>query len=181
MAEPLRILYNAGMNVYLDVIQQMAQSMRNLLAVMAKAEEHAARLKFDHENYLGLRFYPNMLPFSAQLRILCDISKFAAAYLSEKTPPVHDDNEKTWSDYKARLASAIAYLENFKAEDFALAADVKVSPKNFNGKYMTGHDYLICRQTPNFYFHAVTAYDLLRHAGVEVGKTDYLGRLPMRD
>lgn len=160
---------------------QMAQTMRNLQTVMGKAEEHAARLKFDNDNYTGLRFYPNMLPFSAQIRILCDASKFAAAYLAEKTPPVNDDSEKTWADYKARLASAVAYLETFKAEDFARAADVKVSPKSFNGKHMTGHDYLIRRQTPNFYFHVVTAYDLLRHAGVEVGKTDYLGPLPMRD
>ncbi|HNE20195.1 MAG TPA: DUF1993 domain-containing protein [Turneriella sp.] len=169
------------MNIYFDIIKQMAQSMRNLQAIMGKAEEHAARLKFEPDNYLGLRFFPNMLPFSAQIRILCDISKFAAAYLAEKTPPVHEDNEKTWSDYKARLGLAIAHLETYKAEDFANAADVKVSPKNFNGKYMTGHDYLICRQTPNFYFHLVTAYDLLREAGVEVGKTDYLGPLPLRD
>lgn len=173
------IMYLAEVNIYYDILSQMAQSMRNLQAVMAKAEDHAVRLKFDVENYLALRFYPNMLPFSAQVRILCDISKFAAAYLSEKTPPVHDDSEKTWADYKARLASAIEYLETFKPEDFSHAAQVKVSPKNFNGKYMTGHDYLVRRQTPNFYFHVVTAYDLLRHAGVEVGKADYLGPLPM--
>lgn len=169
------------MNIYFDIISQMAQTMRNLQAILVKAEEHAARLKFEPENYLTLRLFPNMLPFSAQIRILTDASKFAAAYLSGQTPPVTEDNEKTWADYKSRLATAIGYIETFKPERFANAADVKVSLKSFNGKYMTGHDFLICRQSPNFHFHVVTAYNLLRQSGVEVGKGDYLGALPLKD
>jgi hypothetical protein len=94
----------------------MAQTMRNLQAILVKAEEHAARLKFEPENYLTLRLFPNMLPFSAQIRILTDASKFAAAYLSGQTPPVTEDNEKTWADYKSRLATAIGYIETFKPE-----------------------------------------------------------------
>jgi uncharacterized protein len=169
------------MNVYFSIIQQMAQSLRNLQKIISKAEVHATEKKFEADVYLALRLYPNMLPFSAQIRIMCDTSKFAAAFLAGKTPPSHDDTEKTFAEFKQRLQLAIEYLETFKESDFSGAAETKVSPKSFNGKHMTGHDYLICRQIPNFHFHLVTAYDILRQAGVEIGKTDYLGVLPLRD
>ena len=169
------------MNFYHETVLQMRNSLTNLLHFIAKAEEHAAALKFEPDVYLGLRLYPNMLPFSAQLRIACDISKFAAAYLTGQTPPVHEDTEKTFAEYKERINKVIAYLGTFQASDFAGAADIKVSPASFKGKHMTGHDYLVRRQVPNFYFHIVTAYDLLRQAGVPIGKTDYLGELPLRD
>ncbi len=159
----------------------MRHSLTNLQKFIVKAEEHAAAQKFEVDVYLGLRLFPNMLPFSAQLRIACDTSKFAAAFLTGKTPPVHEDNEKTLGEYKARLQNVIDYLGSFSEADFAGAAERKVSPPSFKGKHMTGHDYLVRRQVPNFYFHVVTAYDLLRHAGVSIGKTDYLGDLPLRE
>ena len=169
------------MNFYHETILQMRHSLSNLQKFIVRAEEHAATLKFEPENYLGMRLYPNMLPFSAQLRIAGDTAKFAAAYLAGKTPPVHEDNEKTLAEYKARLANVIDYLGSFNAADFEGAAKRKVSPASFKGKHMTGHDYLVRRQVPNFYFHVVTAYDLLRHGGVSIGKADYLGELPLRD
>lgn len=169
------------MNFYHETIVQMRHSLLNLQKFIARAEEHAVALKFEPDVYLALRLYPNMLPFSAQIRIACDTSKFAAAFLAGKTPPVHEDNEKTLADYKGRLQNVIDYLGSFSEADFAAAADRKVSPPSFKGKHMTGHDYLVRRQVPNFYFHIVTAYDLLRHAGVQIGKTDYLGELPLRD
>lgn len=169
------------MNFYHDTILQMRNSLKNLLHFISKGEEHAAALKFEPDVYLGMRLYPNMLPFSAQLRIACDASKFTAAYLTGQTPPVHEDIEKTIPEYKDRLNKVIAYLDSFKEADFAGAADIKVSPASFKGKYMTGHDYLVRRQVPNFYFHIVTAYDILRQAGVPIGKADYLGELPMRE
>jgi len=169
------------MNFYHETILQMRNSLINLQSFIARAEEHATALKFDPDNYLAMRLFPNMLPFSAQLRIACDISKFAAAYLSGKTPPVHEDTEKTLVEYKERIQKVIDYLATFSEADFADAATRQVSPANFKGKYMTGHDYLVRRQVPNFYFHIVTAYDLLRHGGVPLGKTDFLGELPMRE
>lgn len=169
------------MKIYLEIIQQMSASLRNLQAIMAKAEEHAIQQKFENDVYLSLRLYPNMLPFSAQIRILCDITKFTAAGLAGKTPPTHDDSEKTWNEFKVRLESAIAYLGTFSEADFAGAAERRITSKFFNGKHMLGHDYIIRRQFPNFYFHVVTAYDILRHNGVPVGKSDFLGALPLFD
>lgn len=169
------------MNIYFEIIQQMSQSMKNLDTIMDKAEEHATLQKFENDVYLTLRLYPNMLPLSAQIRILCDITKFAAAGLSGKTAPTHDDSEKTWAEFRARLRSAIEYLATFTDADFAGAAERKISSKFFNGKHMLGHDYIIRRQFPNFYFHVVTAYDILRHNGVPVGKSDFLGVLPLYD
>lgn len=169
------------MNIYFEIIQQMARGLQTLQTVMAKAEEHAARENFETDVYLALRLYPNMLPLSAQFRIACDITKFAAAGLTGMTPPVHDDSEKTWADFKKRIQSAIDYLSTFQEAEFDQAADKKITSRFFNGKHMSGHDYLIRRQFPNFYFHVTTAYDILRHNGVPVGKNDFLGQMPFVD
>ena len=169
------------MNFYFATIQQMAGSLKNLLEILKKTEEHTKTSNYSADNFLGMRMFPNMLPFSAQIRIACDSAKNAAAYLTRQVPPVHEDNEQIWSDFKDRLLKTINYLESFKESDFEQADNIKIDLKQFNGKYMNGHDYLICRQVPNFYFHVVTAYNLLRMGGVDIGKSDYLGNLPMRD
>ena len=165
-----------------DVVRQFARTLRNLDAILGKAEAHAEARKFNPDNYLGLRLFPDMLPFTAQIRIACDVAKFVAARASGQAPPQHADDEKTWAEVRGRIAKVLAYLDAFGEADFAGAqADTLVPVPNPPGKVMRLTDYILTRQIPNFYFHVSTAYGLLRAGGVEIGKVDYLGALDLLD
>jgi hypothetical protein len=129
-------------------------------------------------NFLQQRLFPDMLPFVAQIRIACDSAKTSAALLSGKEPPKHEDNETTFPELRARIAKVLAYLDTFTASDFEkTTAQTLIKLPNRPGKALQAEEYLMARQLPNFYFHVTTAYDLLRHGGVELGKSDYLGQL----
>jgi hypothetical protein len=123
-----------------------------------------------------------MLSFATQIRIACDAAKTTAAALAGKEPPRHEDNEKTFEELRARVGKCLAYLETFTAADFEKTTPktvIKVtSPK---GKALYAEEYLLGRQLPNFFFHVTTAYNLLRHGGVELGKMDYLGAFNLID
>jgi hypothetical protein len=158
-------------------IRQLARSLKNLDAILEKAIRHAEARKFDVNNFCSSRLYPDMLPFVAQVRIACDTAKAAAANLSGKEAPKHEDTETTMEQLRGRIARCLAYLDTFTPADFELAASRQVKLPNRPGKALAADEYLFARQIPNFYFHMVTAYDLLRHGGVEIGKADYLGTL----
>jgi hypothetical protein len=169
------------MDIY-PVIKQFARTLRNLDAVIEKATKYAEARKFDVNNFISARLFPDMLPFVAQVRIACDHAKSVAAVLSGKEAPKHEDNETTVADLRGRIAKCLAYLETFTEADFAaMKPDTIIKLPNRPNKAMPAAEYLYARQIPNFFFHATTAYDLLRHGGVDVGKSDYLGRLDIRD
>ena len=109
------------------------------------------------------------------MQVACDTAKLAAARLTGKDAPTHPDTETTIDELRARVRSVIAYLDGFSARDFEGAATRQVSQPRWEGKVMTGADYFVEHAVPNFYFHLTTAYALLRHVGVEIGKQDYLG------
>src|SRR5262249_13896828 len=113
------------------------------------------------------------------VRIACDSAKSTAAYLAGKEPPKHEDTETTFPELRARIAKVLAYLETFSAADFERTTPA--TPVHFRNKRMAAGEYLYGRQVPNFYFHVTPAYDLLRHGGVELGKSDYLGPLDIAD
>jgi hypothetical protein len=164
--------------MYYLAIRQFARSLKNLDGVLDKAVKHAEARKFDVNNFINDRLFPDMLPFVAQVRIACDNAKAAAANLSGKEAPKHEDNETTFPELRARIAKCLAYLDTFTAADFEkTTAQTLVRFPNRPGKALHADEYLFGRQFPNFYFHLTTAYDLLRHGGVELGKTDYLGPL----
>ncbi len=167
--------------MYYLVIRQFARSLKNLDAVMAKAQAYADARKFDVNNYLSTRLFPDMLPFTAQIRIACDTAKAAAANLAAKEAPKHEDNETTFAELRGRIGKCLAYLETLSAKDFERTkadSPIKMPDRpNRPGKTHRAEEYLLGRQIPNFYFHVTTAYDLLRQGGVEVGKSDYLGEL----
>ena len=166
-------------HIYL-VIRQFARTLKNLDGVLEKAIKHAEARKFDPNNFFSARLAPDMLPFSAQVRIACDNAKSAAALLAGKEPPKHEDNETTVAELRARIAKCLAYLETFSAGDYEkTTAETLIRLPNRPGKALAANEYLFGRQIPNFYFHVVTAYDLLRHGGVEIGKSDYLGQLAL--
>ena len=163
---------------YYLVVRQMARSLKALDAVLDKAVKYADARKFDVNNFCTARLFPDMLPFAAQIRIACDAAKSTAGNLSGKEVPRHEDNETTVADLRGRIAKCLAVLDGFTADDFARTTSTTlVRLPNRPGKAMTADEYLFARQIPNFYFHYTTAYDILRHGGVEIGKSDYFGPL----
>ena len=167
---------------YFLAVRQMMRSLKLLDSILDKAAKYAEARKFDVNNFCAARLFPDMLPFTAQIRIACDTAKATASNLSGKEVPRHEDNETTFAELRARIGKCLAVLETFTADDFArTTATTMVRLPNKPGKAIAADEYLFARQIPNFYFHVVTAYDLLRHGGVDVGKNDYYGPLDFVD
>lgn len=165
-----------------QAIQQFARTLRNLDAVLGKAEAYAKARNFNVNNFLTARLAPDMLPFVSQVRIACDHAKSAAQALSGKELPKHEDNETTFEELHGRIAKCLALLDGLQTSDFAATkADAIVKMPNRPGKGMRAGEYLWQRQIPNFFFHVTTAYALLRAGGVDVGKSDFLGPLDIID
>ena len=164
------------------IVKQFARTLRNLDAVLEKATKYAETRKFDVNNFLTARLFPDMLPFVNQIRIACDHAKGVAANMSGKDAPKHEDTETTMAELRARIAKCVAYLDTFAAADFErVKPDAMIRLPNRPGKAIAADEYLYARQIPNFFFHVTTAYNLLRHGGVEIGKNDYLGSLGFVD
>jgi hypothetical protein len=160
----------------------MARTLKNLDAILDKAIKQAEARKYDVNNFCAMRLFPDMLPFLAQVRIACDHAKSAAANLAGKEPPRHEDNETTVADLRGRIAKCLAYLDSLTAADFERTkADTMIRLPNRPGKAIAAEEYLLARQIPNFYFHVTTAYNMLRHGGIEIGKSDFLGPLGFID
>ena len=166
--------------LYDITIPQFIKMLTNLNKIMDKAVANAESRKFDAEVLFQSRLAPDQFNFIRQIQIACDTAKLCAARLSGKEAPVHEDNEKNYGELKARIESVISYLGTFKKEDFNGAAERKISQPRWEGKYLTGDEYVLQHATPNIYFHITTAYSILRHNGVDIGKKDFLGEMPFK-
>jgi hypothetical protein len=144
------------------------------------AETHAKQKSFDPNLYLGFRLAPDQFAFARQVQIACDTAKLAASRLTGKEAPTQADTEQTLDELRARVQWVINYLDGLSAKDFEGAATVTVTQPRWEGKTMTGADYFLEHAVPNFFFHLTTAYAILRHNGVNLGKRDYLGQLTQR-
>jgi hypothetical protein len=152
-----------------------------LSALLEKAEAHAEAKKIDPAVLLNARLFPDMFAFSRQVQIVCDQAKNGGARLAGAEPPKFEDNEKTFAELKARIAKTVAYVKTLDAKKIDESAGLEITfPLGSNKGHMKGADYLNHFVLPNFYFHAATAYDILRHCGVEIGKRDFIGAIPMR-
>jgi hypothetical protein len=169
------------MTMYYLAVRQFARTLRNLDAILEKAQQHAEARKFDVNNFLTARFAPDMFPFVMQVRIACDHAKNAAANLAGKEAPKHEDNEATMQELRARIGKCLAFLDSLGAQDFDHTTPETVVKLPRGGKGLRADEYLFGRQIPNFFFHVTTAYDLLRSGGVEIGKGDLIGRLDLVD
>jgi hypothetical protein len=168
--------------MYYLAVRQFARTLKNLDAVLEKAQGYAKTRNFDPNNFLTERLSPDMLPFAAQIRIACDHAKTSAASLSGKEAPKHEDNEKTFEELRGRITKCVSYLDTFTAQDFEKTTpQLVVKLVRQPGKGLHADEFLFGRQIPNFYFHVTTAYALLRRGGVEIGKTDFLGPLNVVD
>jgi hypothetical protein len=148
----------------------------NLSTVLAKGAAHAAARKIEPAVLVNARLYPDMFPLAAQVRIAGDFAKGAAARLTGNEPPKYDDNEATFEELQARVAKTVDYVRQFRPEQFDGAEDRPITIK-LRGEERTfdGRTYLSDIVLPNFFFHVTTAYDILRHNGVELAKRDFIG------
>jgi uncharacterized protein len=164
-----------------DVVPQYAKMLRNLDRWLDKADAHAKAKGFELDTLVHARLAPDQYALDRQIQAACDTAKFSAAYVSGKEPPAHPDTEKTIAELRTRITSCLAFLETITAADVSGAEERRVSPKWMKGQWVKGDEYLVQMSLPNFYFHVTTAYAILRHNGVDLGKRDFIGSLPLRD
>jgi uncharacterized protein len=161
-------------------ITQYQKTLENLSLMLNKAAEFAEIKKIDVEVLFNSRLAPDQFNFIRQVQIACDTAKFGAARLCGKEAPSHPDTEASLTELRARIKTTQAYLQTFKPEDFVGAETRHVSQPRWEGKYLTGLEFAIQHSIPNFFFHVTTAYAILRHNGVDVGKKDFLGAMPYK-
>lgn len=161
-------------------VTQTTKMLRNLDQWLDMGAEVAERKKFNVENLLTARLAPDQFHLTKQVQIACDHAKFTAARLTGKEAPAHEDNEKTLAEVKARIQKLVDYLATFKAEDFVGAESRAISLPRWEGKTLTGLEYAVQYGSPNFYFHITTAYAILRHNGVDLGKKHFIGDLSFK-
>ena len=161
--------------MYTEMFSQMKKQLGQLDKWLGTAGEYAKLKSFDPNVFVSSRLAPDQFPLARQVQFCCDSAKLAASFLSGKAADPQPDTEQTLEELQGRLRSTITYLEGFSALDFDGAATRVVSQPRWKGEWMTGADYLVQHAVPNFYFHLTTAYAILRHNGVSVGKRDFLG------
>jgi uncharacterized protein len=162
-------------------VRQFAKMLENLDRWLVTGVSFAEKKKFDADVLGRSRLAPDQYELVRQVQSACDQAKYAAAYLSGQAAPSHPDTEKTISELRARIQTCLKYLRSVEAAAYAGAAERRVAPPWLNGKWMRGDAYLTELAIPNFYFHVTTAYAILRHNGVELGKMDFIGSLPIND
>jgi len=163
--------------LYASSIHLFKQMLGGLKAVLAKAEAHAGDKKIDPNALLQARLFPDMFPLLKQVQVATDFAKGVAHRLADVEVPKMEDTELTFADLQARIDKVLALMDGLDAAQFEGAATREIvtqagTPKE---KRFTGQSYLVNYGLPHFFFHTTTAYNILRHNGVEVGKRDYIG------
>lgn len=166
--------------LYDITVTQYSKMLGNLSHILNKAAEYAEAKKFNVEVLLNSRLAPDQFNLIRQVQIVCDGAKFGAARICGKEAPSHPDTETTLAELQARIKTVQDYLATYKPEDFAGAEERHVSQPRWEGKYLTGLEFVIQHSLPNIYFHITTAYSILRNNGVDVGKKDFLGNIPLK-
>ena len=163
--------------MYQASVPVFTRMLGNLRAILEKGAAHAEAKKFDAAVLVNGRLAPDMFALARQVQIAADMAKGCGARLAGIEPPKHDDNEATIPELLARIDKTLAFLKTLKpgqidgSEEKAISLQLRSGAREFKGL-----DYLLFFAMPNFYFHCATAYNILRHNGVEIGKPDFLGR-----
>lgn len=165
-----------AISMYQASIPQFTKMLTNLSNILKKGEEFACTKGMDDAALIEGRLAPDMFPLPKQIQIACDQVKNGMARLAGVEPPKFEDNETTFAQLQDRIAKTIAFANSLTPAqvDGTEAKEIKFSIKEWSFEFV-GEQYLLTWIIPNFYFHVTTAYDILRHQGVEIGKTDYLG------
>jgi uncharacterized protein len=164
-------------SMYQASVPVFSRALNNLTEILKKAAAHAEAKKIDPLALLQARLYPDMFPLQRQVQIATDTAKGCAARLAGMEPPRYEDDEASFADLLSRIDKTQAYTQSIKAEQIDGSESRPVSLK-LRGQTVafSGLAYLLVFALPNFFFHVTTAYDILRHNGVELGKQDYLGK-----
>lgn len=169
------------MNLFHLTVPQFDKALQNVDRWIDKTTTHAKNKNFDANELLVARLAPDQFCLVRQIQILCDNAKMIPARLAGKDAPAHPDTEKTWDELRTRIRSVREYVSSFKPADFEGAEERMISLPWMPGKVLTGRDYVTDFALANFYFHLTTAYSILRHNGVDLGKPDFIGSLPFKD
>ena len=155
---------------------RFANILRNLSGLLDKAQAHCEARKIDPAALTAFRLYPDMFPLTRQVQIACDQAKGAVGRLAGVEPPKHEDSEQTFAELQARIARTLEFVESVKPVqiDGSETRDIVLKLRTQELRFK-GLDYLFNHAYPNFYFHVTTAYAILRHNGVELGKKDFVG------
>jgi uncharacterized protein len=164
-------------SMYTTSVPRFIRALNNLAAILEKGAAHAQARKIDPAVLLDARLYPDMFPLTKQVQVATDVANSGAARLAGLEVPAYENKEGSFDELLARTRKTIAYLETLKPEQIDGTEEKTVSWQTRSStKSMQGMPYLQDHLLPNIYFHVTTAYNILRHNGVELGKMDYLGR-----
>ena len=167
-------------SMYQITVPVFIRFLKNLSAILKKGEEFAKAKGFEPEVLLNSRLAPDMFPLSRQIQIGCDLARRCVLRLAGLDIPAIEDNEKTFAEFYARIDSTIATLESIKPEQLDGTEEKMVTLKLRDATHeLKGLDMVLYFSQPNVYFHVTTAYDILRHNGVELGKKDFIGQMPV--
>ncbi len=156
-------------------VTTLTRALTNLMHVLEKGAAHAEAKKIEPSVLVAGRLFPDMFPLSKQVQVASDVAKIGTSRLAQVEPPKWEDNEATFPDLIERLRKTIAYLGTLKPEQFDDGTRMVTFQTQGQSKTWPGERYLYQRVIPNVFFHCTTAYNILRHNGVEVGKADFLG------
>jgi hypothetical protein len=164
-------------SMYQISVPVFTRMLTSLIAIMEKAAAHCEEKKIDPAVLISYRLYPDMFAFAKQIQIATDAAKNGAGYLAGVEPPKFENTEQTFAELIGRVQKTIEFVNGFKPEQIDGSEEKEVSIKRGDTTLTyKGQEYLLNRVLPNFFFHITTAYDILRHNGVELGKKDYLGK-----
>jgi len=164
------------LSMYQASVPRFANMLGNLSKILDKAQAHVDARKLDASTLTTFRLFPDMLPFTRQVQIACDTAKGAVARLAGVENPAHEDNEKTIAELQARIAKTLAFIQSVSPAQIDGSEDKDIVVRRGETEtHYKGMQFLLGSALPNLYFHVTTAYNILRHNGVEIGKRDYLG------
>jgi hypothetical protein len=174
-------------NLYSIAIPPMIKSLTALSGILDKLSTHAAGKQLEwhpagmqEDALMQSRLISDQFPFVRQVQIACDNAKGCAARLAEIENPKHEDTEKTVAELKARIEKTISFIQSVKPEQIAGKEDIRVGSPYWGEKTLSGFEYVNYYLLPNFYFHLATAYSILRANGVDLGKADFIGDVPLK-
>lgn len=166
-----------SISLYDTTVPVYKQMLLALSDVLKKAEDQAQELKFDTNVLLQNRLFPNMFPLVRQVQIACDFAKSVSSRLAGVEVEAYEDTEQSFAELQHRITKTVAVLESMTAESFegSETKQIVLRPGTPKEKTLTGSDYALRYGLPQFFFHVTTAYNILRHNGIEIGKKDFMG------
>lgn len=165
-----------NLSMYDASVPVFRQMLGSLAAILAKAEAHAKEKKIEPGALLQARLFPDMFPLTRQVQVAADFAKGASARLAGVPVPSYEDTEQSFGELQARIARTLAFIDSLPREAIAASAERDITTgSGANVRQFKGQPYLLHYALPHFYFHTTTAYAILRHNGVEVGKKDFIG------